>query len=104
LEWIKTQSNFSTVFQGCYAAEPSFRTDCTTMQKLCPVYDMRPKPASPLLVHNPANPIEILDMIYRVRCNLIHGSKIAENPRDLELIELSFRILAKVAIPILTTV
>jgi hypothetical protein len=104
IEWIKTKSPFTTIFQHRYTTKQSFRTDCAGLMALCPIYDMRPNPKDPLFVRNPSNPSEILDAIYRVRCNLFHGFKIIENPRDLELINLSFAILSEVTIPILATV
>ncbi len=56
--------------------------------------DMAPKSKrAPLNIINPDNLIEIIEVIYRVRCNLVHGSKDLTEKRNNLLIENSFKFL-----------
>lgn len=56
--------------------------------------NMTPQSSSPTLPINDAEKLsEIVEVVYRVRSNLVHGSKELENNRNKILIENSFRFL-----------
>lgn len=44
---------------------------------------------------------EVLNCVYQVRCNLFHGGKPPENPRDRELVSCSYTIISKLIQPFL---
>jgi len=46
-------------------------------------------------IRNPKNLVEVMRCLYQVRCNLFHGGKMPENPRDERLVEASHTILTR---------
>ncbi len=38
---------------------------------------------------------EVLELIYVIRCNLFHGQKLFEDPRDRELVRHAFGVLSR---------
>jgi hypothetical protein len=103
IDWMKKKSLFNRFFLNSYLSR-DFQNCCAHLKALSPIHDMRPNPKPSLVIQNSASPSEILDAIYRIRCNLTHGSKIMENARDRELVSISFEILSKVAVPMLLSI
>jgi len=66
------------------------------LKNLSPVEDMRPGHRGKLIELNDINNLEeVILFIYKIRCNLFHGSKDPMNSRDASLVELSGEILEK---------
>ncbi len=42
---------------------------------------------------------ELMQIIYQIRCNLFHGKKSMDDPHDLELVQLAYRILSRIYRP-----
>jgi hypothetical protein len=53
-------------------------------------------------VHGEPGPISLYDTkaifnhVYKVRCNLFHGGKMPENPRDYKLVESAYAIVSRI--------
>jgi hypothetical protein len=47
------------------------------------------------------NLTEVVSCVYQVRCNLFHGGKTPENPRDARLVEASHMIVLKLIEPLI---
>jgi len=59
-----------------------------------PIKDMRPNSRKPpIQISDKSNLKQIIDIIYRIRCNLFHGGKEMNNQRDIELVKYSFYLL-----------
>lgn len=66
------------------------------LRTLSPIEDMRPgHGGEKTCLVDVGNPTEVIKFIYQIRCNLFHGSKSPMDRRDLNLVELSARILEK---------
>jgi hypothetical protein len=52
-------------------------------------------------IRNRSNLTEVISAVYQVRCNLFHGGKTPENPRDERLVEASHCIVLKLVGPLL---
>jgi hypothetical protein len=59
------------------------------------VYDMRPGRHKSVEIENINDLGQVVNYIYQIRCNLFHGSKNPNDPRDQSLVELSSMILCK---------
>lgn len=67
-----------------------------SLGSLSPVEDMRPNHRGEKTYLNDTQSLdEIIKFIYQIRCNLFHGSKSPMNSRDVNLVELSAKILEK---------
>lgn len=61
------------------------------------VKDMRPvNPDPPITITNIDNFEEIIDVIYRVRCNLFHGGKSSTEQKDIELLQFGFKVIYEI--------
>lgn len=54
-------------------------------------------------IRDPNNLTEVASCLYQVRCNLFHGSKMPDNPRDEHLVKASFVIVSKLIQPFLNS-
>lgn len=102
LEWTLQNSEFSNLFNSIYNKDPHFRKSLVNLKDLTPIYDMRPGRNKAVIINDVSNPAQVLDAIYQVRCNLIHGQKSRGNPRDRKLIRLSYLILSRIVSVIIT--
>lgn len=90
-------SSYQKLFEGWNMSE-SFKESLNELCKLCPVKDMRPrKPELPKTINDPSKLFEILEVSYRIRSNLDHGSKelISETKngiRNRQLVECSLKV------------
>lgn len=96
LKWAIQNSQFPLIFKSCYDRNATFRKNLQELKALTPIYDMRPGKNNAVTIHDAADPSQALDAIYQVRCNLIHGQKPMDDPRNRLLVELSFLILEKI--------
>lgn len=93
------RNNFSNIYQGLFEEQRKvFEKWGNALKKELDengyLKDMTPNSRKPDLPIKDTNQlIEIIDVIYRVRSNLVHGSKDLKQKRDRILIENSFRIL-----------
>jgi hypothetical protein len=46
--------------------------------------------------------LAVLETVYQVRCNLFHGGKLRDDPRDLQLTAAAFVIVKHLLLPIVT--
>ncbi len=61
------------------------------------VKDMRPvNPDPPITITDRTKLEEIVDVVYRVRCNLFHGGKSSTEQKDIELMQFSFKVIYKI--------
>jgi hypothetical protein len=61
---------------------------------LCPITRNEPDKGE-VRISDIANFGEVLDAIYVIRCNLIHGEKSPDDERDTNLAQRAFRTLSK---------
>jgi len=69
-----------------------FRTAVTTLSEY-QVEDMRHKPKPPITISDRTDLDEIIEVIYRVRCNLEHGGKLMTEDKNVILVENSGDVL-----------
>ncbi len=97
IKWLigQTSSTSDLVlnYEMAKKTEP-FKGNLKTLVNLSPVYDPRGR-RSPIEIKDENDFENIVKVIYRVRCNLFHGGKEADNSRDRKLVEVSKRILEK---------
>lgn len=61
------------------------------------VIDMTPNSKrQPLTINNKADLKEVIDIIYRIRCNLEHGGKQMVEERNIDLVESSFYLIYEI--------
>ena len=96
LEWIIQKSDFSKLFNSLYDKDAVFKKSLVEFKALTPIYDMRPRSNKSVTIDDVSNPSQVLDAIYQVRCNLIHGQKFMDEPRNRMLVKSSFVILEKI--------
>ena len=68
------------------------------------VLDARLHPKPPIYVDTLWDFSKIVDVIYRVRCNLVHGGKSTSYKEDYQLIELSYYILEAIFVPLISDI
>lgn len=97
----KMRQLFCNKYQSIFETWPSsinFINNLQTLYDNCPVEDMRlDRPESPMSIDNKNNLFQILNLSYRVRSNLIHGSKIVlgntpQHIRNRKLVESSTKV------------
>jgi hypothetical protein len=99
LEWVKNNSNFGERYEELLDNDFD-RQAVEELKSLCPVHDMRPG-----LEHNSKTIAdvedfgEVMDVIYKIRCNLFHGSKDLANERDKKLAMLGYDVLMSIYKP-----
>lgn len=65
-----------------------------SLAQMSPIYDARDR-RPPVAIRNETDREGVIRGIYRIRCNLFHGGKRADNVRDQGLVVLAQRILEK---------
>ncbi len=96
LGWIIQKSDFSNLFNSLYNKDPDFRKNLVELKAQTPINDMRPESNKSVIINNVSNPRQVLNAIYQVRCNLVHGQKSRDNCRDRKLIRISYLILSRI--------
>lgn len=93
IKYLKEMQDFRDVFNRLRKENLGFRRALDSLEGV-PVQDMR-FAKNREQVHRYDGTFEsLVDVIYRVRCNLFHGKKnIDEDNKDFELVRLSYRIL-----------
>jgi len=100
---LKTDRALLSSF-GSLLSNEDFRADVERLAEYS-VLDMRPgHEHEQINISNPEDFGQVLDTIYKIRCNLFHGQKSEINPHDRELVTLSFRILSDVFKPIIDNI
>lgn len=96
----KMRKSFSGIYQKLFESwimSDYFKKSLEKLYELCPVEDMRPiDPEPPKELEDKTDLFEILDVNYRIRSNLDHGSKELESEteigtRNRELVECALR-------------
>ena len=103
LKWIIEKSQFSFIFKSCYNQDATFRKNLNELKALTPIYDMRPGINKAVTIYDVTSPSQVIDAIYQVRCNLIHGQKPMDNPRNRLLVKFSFPILEEIVPPMIAS-
>lgn len=95
IAWLKCNLNvLKTTFHHICSEKEYFLPQLETLYNLSPIKDNRGK--NPDVVIKSATDFDsILDAIYRIRCNLFHGTKNPNIERDKQLVILGGRILEK---------
>lgn len=95
--WLTEQTPESSDLIGEYEhakqTEP-FNNLLKSFAAMAPIHDSRGR-RDPVEIDNENNRGNIIRGIYRVRCNLFHGGKEADNPRDQKLVMVCTEILNK---------
>jgi len=97
IKWLLKQtslvSDLVSSYENAKKTEP-FRENLKTLADMSPIYDSRGR-RSPIKIKDENDFENVVKAIYRVRCNLFHGGKEANDSRDKKLVEVSKRILEK---------
>ena len=96
LRWLKQTSGspLRTAYAVAYKSE-TFRGQLSALAK-SPISDVRVRRPNPDVVISSIEDFDgIVDGIYRVRCNLFHGGKRADDPRDTKLVLVCSRLLER---------
>ena len=96
IKWLKTRPTHSLLLRSYESASGSsfFLNTLQTFADLSPIEDPRGGRKA-VRINGDADFAGVLDGLYRVRCNLFHGSKRANDARDTKLVKTSARILEK---------
>ena len=97
IDWLTRQtpdnSDLVAEYEHAMQTEP-FRRLIGSLVAMAPVLDSRGG-RPPVLIRDNTDRAGVIRAIYRIRCNLFHGGKNANNPRDQKLVLTSQRILDK---------
>jgi hypothetical protein len=99
IDWMKKNPNvIKSMFEKLINAKNGIFSDSVVaLQKITqekPLESNKPnKP--PITIDDPSNFGQVLDVIYRIRCNLIHGCNKPDDQRDLSLIKFGTEILLR---------
>lgn len=96
LDWLKQQTPTSSDIIASYEAMKLTTDGAQNLSSLVaagPIGDNKGR--SPITMGDINDRDNIIESIYRVRCNLFHGGKRNSNSRDRELVEYVNRILTK---------
>ena len=63
------------------------------LKGLSPIHDMRPNSTKEVRLDDENNLEQTFDCVYQIRCNLFHGAKNANDPRDYDLVSHSAKFL-----------
>ncbi len=99
IKWIKENSNsVSAAFDHLVNAKnPMFLTALQGLRDLTnqtPLESNLPN-KTPILIQDHCRFDEIIDVVYRIRCNLFHGAKNPDQKRDMMLLKYSTDLLIK---------
>ncbi len=81
----KLTKDFSTVLKD-------YKGRLEDLKAVCPIADDSPKAKRPMSLDHFTFP-EVLDVLYRIRCNLMHGNKNGSVKRDKEVIKAATPVL-----------
>ncbi|MGH2555193.1 MAG: hypothetical protein ACRDHO_05700 [Actinomycetota bacterium] len=99
LEWLKKARHGSELRrsydQVMAPLESNFRNDLRTLAGQGAISDPRGGKHPDVIVSGPEDFPNIVEAVYRVRCNLFHGRKRPNDLRDRKLVALCSRILNK---------
>lgn len=97
IDWLKergtNRSAIGAAFKEATASEV-FQRNLRSLVALAPIEDPRGINRA-IRINGPNDFSNIIEGIYRVRCNLFHGSKRADAVRDQKLIIVCSRLLSK---------
>lgn len=97
IDWLVTQSPASSdlirAYESAKQTEP-FRRNLEALLKMSPIHDPRERYRS-IVIQDLDDRKNIINAIYKIRCNLFHGAKEANNTRDEKLIRCTQKILEK---------
>jgi len=88
-------NDFSDRYSEWFDKSPDdFRRDVTNLKKY-PISDMRPGHGhvDPISISDEKKLENVLEVVYRIRCNLIHGGKNVKDDIDAEIIRLSSGVI-----------
>lgn len=98
LDWLKNEPSGSWLMQAYRRAfapkDGLFRRHLSALVQLAPIEDPRGRRAD-VEIEGVDDFGNIVEGIYRVRCNLFHGAKRATHTRDRKLVVASQRVLEK---------
>ena len=95
INWIKSPRSDSSGLWAAYEAMLSTDTGTQNIKNLiasCPIGGTR-GPA--LDISNTNDSDNIIEVLYRIRCNLFHGGKAEGNVRDIKLVTYANGVLSK---------
>ncbi len=93
IEQTPSTSDLVLSYENAKKTEP-FMENLKTLANMSPIYDSRGR-RNPIKIKDESDFENMVKAIYRVRCNLFHGGKEANDSRDKKLVEVSKRILEK---------
>jgi len=97
IKWLIRQdaltSDLISSYENSKETEPFIR-NLKTLANMPPIHDSRDG-RKPIIIKDENDFRNIVKGIYRIRCNLFHGSKQYDNSRNLKLVMISYRILEK---------
>lgn len=100
IDFCKTEKGLVGEHQRLLATDTEFAGNVARLKEMCPVRKIRRRHnrvlGEEVRINDVANFGEVLETIYTIRNNFFHGDKSPNSTRDLELVELAFRILSKV--------
>jgi hypothetical protein len=93
LNWVKrNESSLSRAFERRITYQP-FVQRLQELQRMAPVADARPGIDDEKNIRDLNNMGQILEVIYKIRCNFFHGNKLLTIDRNRRLIETSTYLL-----------
>ena len=96
IEAAKIDTRLNTWFQNLMRSDPSFMTEVKMLKDQCPVTrSKRYRGSYEATIANVNNFPEVLEVIYAIRCNLFHGEKQFDSPRNRQLVSHALVILSK---------
>lgn len=93
LNWIKNnESSLSRAYARRMTHEP-FLERLEQLKRMTPVADARPGINDDKIIRDIANMGQVLEVVYKIRCNFFHGNKLLTFDRNRRLIETSTYLL-----------
>lgn len=97
INWLvgRSPENSDLVSEYAHAMQTEpFRKLVGSLVAMSPIYDARDRRPS-VAIRNEKDQAGVIKAIYKIRCNLFHGGKRADNARDQKLVVIAQRILEK---------
>jgi len=96
IEWTKSNEALKERLGELLTNDSDFIQDISDLKNMCPIQRHKPYRGShEVNITSINNFNEVLEAIYVMRCNLLHGFKDPEDIRNQTLIRLAFQILSK---------
>jgi hypothetical protein len=96
IEWVKSNETLKEKFVESFKKDSNFVQDVRALIDLCPIHRHKPYKDSTEVNIKSINDFDnVLEAIYQIRCNFLHGHAAFDDKRNQTLIELAFRILSK---------